>query len=746
MRHGRTKIHAPAAAGVIPFHRALGALAFLAAFASGHAAAQTAPIVVTTSVQAHDPNGYALTYQWRSTDGVIVNQNAASTTWTLPGGPGLHFAYALVSNGHGGYDERRVAVNTDNLGTSLPTHTPVTLAAPPQKAPVGETYRGFITNETGSGSPVGGAALSGFAAYMPNLTLGTRTPAAGSVTTSAKGEFFLGKVKPAPDTDDVEIYCATGAKATFQGCGSVGGTGSTDVEAGQAVTDYVNDYFDRSDNGQIIQVLMADGAPCGTSNEFFGVKSGPTATLLDANKQIVLGPMPLDAWGQYSLPTAPGANTILFKCEKATPVSVPIAGAGSSYTFPKTARPVIDDMSASLNGTVISPHMLPLLSGPSDIVKQADKFLAYKGLDSRQSACLYYTAIGAITGCDAQGNMQGAVNFDDWKRAVKIDGYAVAGTPEYAATYINRADLNLAREHHSISYSPKETAAYVCNHLGPSVLDPAQSEIDTVVDNTVAGKNLVACVAMDYGVTTGVNGNKPFTRFYIFGPSGELLPSVNLDGRREKFVPGTCVVCHSGTHYAGQADGRADVGGKFLPYDTGNFEFSSKAGLTEANQERQIFHLNQNVLRAGPTVAEQELIAGWYAASKTLDKNYLPASWLGQPSVATNFYRKVIARSCRGCHVAQVEGYNWDHLGNFNLFGYRYTGPGDIVWTATCGGGNNAFRQFGMPNSLVTFNRFWNSAGTGATDQPLLTAKFINYFSGSHFSVPLSLSNCAPAP
>ena len=158
--------------------------------------------------------------------------------------------------------------------------------------------------------------------------------------------------------------------------------------------------------------------------------------------------------------------------------------------------------------------------------------------------------------------------------------------------------------------------------------------------------------------------------------------------RREKFVPGTCVVCHGGTHYAGQADGRADVGGKFLPYDTGNFEFSSKAGLTEANQERQIFHLNQNVLRAGPTVAEQELIAGWYAASKTLDKNYLPASWLGQPSVATNFYRKVIARSCRGCHVAQVEGYNWDHLGNFNLFGYRYTGPGDIVWTATCGGGN----------------------------------------------------------
>jgi hypothetical protein len=105
----------------------------------------------------------------------------------------------------------------------------------------------------------------------------------------------------------------------------------------------------------------------------------------------------------------------------------------------------------------------------------------------------------------------------------------------------------------------------------------------------VNGKKLVACVTIAYGVTHGEDGDQLFMRFLIFGPSGQLLPSVNMDGRREKFVPGTCVVCHGGDHYAGKfpedGSGFANVGGHFLPYDTGNFEFSSKAGLTEADQE-----------------------------------------------------------------------------------------------------------------------------------------------------------------
>src|SRR5205814_6996610 len=132
-------------------------------------------------------------------------------------------------------------------------------------------------------------------------------------------------------------------------------------------------------------------------------------------------------------------------------------------------------------------------------------------------------------------------------------------------------------------------------------LSATQDDIDQAIDNAVAGKNLVACVAMDYSVSPGVNNNVPFTRFLIFGPSGDLLPSVNLDERGEKFVPGTCTVCHGGNKYAGKfpedGTGTADLGAHFLPFDIGNFEFHSPMPVTKAALQEAIYQLNQNVLK-----------------------------------------------------------------------------------------------------------------------------------------------------
>jgi hypothetical protein len=331
--------------------------------------------------------------------------------------------------------------------------------------------------------------------------------------------------------------------------------------------------------------------------------------------------------------------------------------------------------------------------------------------------------------------MGGAVRFEDWKRTVQIGPYAQPGFTEYVATYINKADLNLTRNHHAISYGPTRTAGYVCNHLGPSVLDPGQAEIDQVIDNAVNGKNLVACVAMDYTASPGVNGGQPFVRFLIFGPSGELLPSVNLDGRTEKFVPGTCVVCHGGDHYTARysetGTGPANIGAHFLPFDVGNFLFSSKPGLREVDQEAAIRALNQTVLNAGPTVAAQELIAGWYAnPTGTFNKDYLPVSWQGRGQRATDFYQKVIATSCRGCHVNMAEGFNWDHYQNVNDTLYRFT---DLsAFEASVGGcdpANPLFRMHSMPNSAVTFNRFWNTLGS-TIDLTKIFADFIEEAAG----------------
>src|SRR5262249_52703992 len=79
------------------------------------------PGTVHVSVDASEFFGNPLSYSWRATDGHIVDQNSPTTEWILPNGPGIHFAYVLVSNGKGGYTEGRIAVNTDNHPTTTVT-------------------------------------------------------------------------------------------------------------------------------------------------------------------------------------------------------------------------------------------------------------------------------------------------------------------------------------------------------------------------------------------------------------------------------------------------------------------------------------------------------------------------------------------------------------------------------------------------------------------------------------------------
>jgi hypothetical protein len=709
---------------------------------------------VKVSVQASDPNGRRLSFRWRSTDGKIVNVNAPTTTWSLADGPGLHFAYVLVSDDAGGYTERRVAVNTDAIGTRIRSHDPVRYRAPPAPVPSGEVYRSFVRGQAIlSNNPhelTEALNIPDVFVFAQDLNQTVRFPATGAVTSTARGEFTISGVQPVAVPDDVNTYCDATPLGSFGSCGfaSADSGAAFNVTPNQAVTDYINRsaYVGDPPVNQVTAgtAVLADGTACGTVNEFFGVTVTGTASLLDASNNVIGGPARLSDLGAYSLLYSPSATRVLLQCEGAAPQYVSISGAGDlgTATFPATAQPLVATMTVALKGLSVGLFLPPPAGVPSDAAPSPERFLSYKGIDSRQDACAYYQAIGAAKGCDSSGNLVNPISFDDWMRATKMGKYAPVGAPtEFTANYINRADLNLARNHHSISYGPDRTAAYVCNHLGPSVLDPAQPEIDSVVDTLLTNQKLVACVAMDYTATPGTNEGKPFVRFLIFGPNGALLPSINLDGRREKFVPGTCIVCHGGDHYAGHflAGNSANVGAHYLPYDTGNFEFSSVPGLTEADQEEAIHSLNQNVLNTGPTVAERELIAGWYQSSHTLDKNYLPASWQGQGPVATSFYQNVLARSCRGCHVAMVEGYNFDHYQNiYGDVNYRGTSAQDLTYVIGCFGANSVFRSHSMPNSLVTFNRFWNSVGTSIDQQAISIA-----FLGEDFPGQMDVS-CRP--
>ena len=687
---------------------------------------------VQVSVQAVDTSGGALHYVWKSTDGNLISADAPTVTWTLPAGPGPHFAYVLVSNGLGGYTEKRIAVSTDSIGTRRSDDGQVLpYVAPPAPARQGDTYRSSaawgLTSVGGLNHDVHAPDVS---VYIKDNVTNVTYPPTGPVKTDLRGEYLIPNLPPGINYD---TYCQPPGTSTPSVCSAGFFVLDHLTMPNVATSDYLSSFpfFDSSVSDVVSgNVALQDGSPCGTVNEFFGVHCTATATLLDANGTPMGTPVRANELGDFTLIyyyTAMPAS-VSVQCEGAPAIVVPFTPEVQNNedfgttVVPNVSAPQVQSMTATLNGSTIvtADFQTPPPSLPSDIISRADDFLAEKGLDTRLGACQYYKAIGAVKGCDATGNLIAPITFDDWKRAVKFGPYAKRGVPTFAAAYINKVDLNLARVHQSISYGPNQTAAVVCNHLGPpDFFNPPQSEVDTAVDNALRNLNLAACVAMDYMVSPGVNNNQPFIRFLIFGPSGQLLPSINLDGRQEKFVPGTCVVCHGGDHYAGKfpddGSGAADVGGHFLPYDVGNFEFSSRLGLRQKDQEQLIYYLNQNVLNAGPTQAEKDLIAGWYANQpgfrKVLNKTYIDPSWPGQGTAAYTFYQGTYARSCRTCHVAMIEGYNFDHYQNITPGGpfYRADRPEGDIGITTCGGTQDTFRNHSMANSLVTFNRFWLS-------------------------------------
>jgi hypothetical protein len=503
-------------------------------------------------------------------------------------------------------------------------------------------------------------------------------------------------------------------------------------------------------------VVLADGNGCGASDPFFGIDVTATATLYDRSGTQIGPSVRASRQGAYVLPAAANAATVVVRCENAAPISLPAPTSApfqlGQSVFSDSSTPVITTITATLAGQSVGLFLPPPSGFPSDGIPSSAHFLTLMGIDSKLSGCKYYLATGAVATCDSAGNFTKALTFDDWRRSMHIDEFArapapgVAPPPTYKAHYINKVDLNLARDQHSITYGASESAAYVCNHAGPTVLNPSQStdapgnpSIDTVVANMVAGKNLVACVAMDYQVWPNVNGGKPLTRFLIFGPGGQLLPSVNLDGRAEKFVPGVCVDCHGADYYAGHfptdGSGVPDIGAHFLPYDPANFEFSSKSPYRLPDQEPGLYGLNQNVLNAGPTAAESDLIAGWYASGHTVNQSYVPTAWsqftlvAGQPPInLSQYHTELFARGgCRTCHVAVAPAIYFDP-GRMN-YGYGLTCASEpYTW--------NYARS--MPHSLVTFNRFWTSpSSTTDPDEPALFVALEQILQGKTLSCTL---------
>ena len=374
--------------------------------------------------------------------------------------------------------------------------------------------------------------------------------------------------------------------------------------------------------------------------------------------------------------------------------------------------------------TALTPPTPP--AKPSDKARQLDHFLTFfstkngydtGGADTAKGACRYYLDLGFASACDGN-DMTTAITFDSWKTGWGFDKPKHA-SKQVRAVYANKVDLNLQRDMNMIHRGSRGVAGYVCNY---PVADP-QLPADPNLTRAIEGEALVACVAMEYSVTPGVNGDRKFTKFLVFDPTGRLTRFVNLDGRGEKLIPGACVVCHGASpgyaRYPEGNGGNPDLGASFLPFDLDNYAFSGLAGFWRSEQESALRTMNFYVRdRTDSTAATRELIDGWYpTATSNFDGDFVPAGWASENDypydASFNYLRKTLSKTrivdiytyvvkpaCRTCHVAMTTSFS--SMADFEAWAA-------VISEYVCGNvRSNEARRWSMPNSLVTFDRFWD--------------------------------------
>ncbi|MCG6868063.1 MAG: carbohydrate-binding protein [Gammaproteobacteria bacterium] len=360
-------------------------------------------------------------------------------------------------------------------------------------------------------------------------------------------------------------------------------------------------------------------------------------------------------------------------------------------------------------------HLLVSLTPPD-----ANKFLSlpihssdtvFRGSESHASA--YYKVIDPL---------DRKTTLADWKTENGFDGSENANADSHAV-YLNAADLNFGRSMF-VKQSGDRIASFVQNY--PSVAD------------AIAGTNLIATVAMEYGYPLNKDSglemtDKPrFTTFYVFNAAGTRVTSADLDGRGEKFVPGLCNVCHGGKPKSGGFHGsvatyqdRGDTGAKWIPWDLDTYEFHPS--LTRVMQESTFKAMNATILQTNPTSTTRTLVKGWYGGEgmpePAFNGAFVPSGWknAGADGDKSALYLNVVAPSCRACHSQRGTYNNSGHVvfqgealeqslefATFSAFkGYK-----DEIESLV-------YDQGIMPLALRTYERFWRSDQPKILDEQL---------------------------
>ena len=192
-------------------------------------------------------------------------------------------------------------------------------------------------------------------------------------------------------------------------------------------------------------------------------------------------------------------------------------------------------------------------------------------------------------------------------------------------------------------------------------------------------------------------------------------------------MPGSCVACHGGTTYNGrfpeQATASPFLGARFLPFDTGNYLFSSQSSLSEAAQSEAFFQLNQLVLATeiDPNSATSRLINGWYANGHVLDKEYVPPIWQLADARAGDGRRGPVLQARWSASPAAPATsslgaqFDWDDI---------VLSPARAPATQFCGGTPDVAVNASMPNALISRDRLFERI-EGDASLAALVEKFL---------------------